>query len=169
MKKYFVTVLTVLLTYSNNVLAQEATTTGKGTSSDIQGALLGIALLWMIGHMVYELFIRKKPLASISIDEMKAQRRESGMSEEMTEQEKEEVVRIHDEDFYKWTPLPDDAEERRVITNKKMYDNAIAAMQQVVALKPTDPELVDALNANVDVIRRVASDNSPAPRSSCSY
>lgn len=154
MKKLFLPLFTVLLVYGNNVLAQDVTSaTNGGTSSELLYVLIGIALPWMIGHMVYELFIRKKPLSPISIDDMKELRRESGMSEDMTEQEKQEVIRIHDEDFYKWTPIPGDTEDSRVITSKKMYDNAIAAMQQIVALRPTDPELVDALNANIDVIK----------------
>lgn len=151
-KKVFLS-LTLLTISRSVVFAQTTGSSGNDIVSAIEGTLLGLAFLWMIGHMIYVLFIRKNPLVPISIDEMKAQRRAVGMPEEMTEPEKQDCIQIHDENFITWTPIPDDPEERRVITNKKMLDEATEAMLKVIALKPTDPELVDALNANIDVIK----------------
>lgn len=157
MNKKVILSLSVFLFVSYEVAFAQATespvSSGNDIISEIKGALLGLALLWMIGHMIYVLFIRKNPLTTISIDEMRAQRRESGLSEEMTEQEMQDCIRIHDENFCTWTPIPNDPKERRIITNKKMLDNATEAMLKVIAIKPTDPELVDALNANIDVIQ----------------
>lgn len=151
-KKVFLS-LNVLLFTCTVAFAQTSASSDSNVISTIEGTLLGIALLWMIGHMIYVLFILKDPLEPISIDEMKAQRRESGMSEEMTEQEIQECIQIHDDNFNTWTPIPEDPEEHRVITSKKMLDEATAAMLNVIAMKPTDPELADALNANIEVIK----------------
>ena len=129
-----------------------AQSTESYSSSDLQGTLIGIALLWMIGHMIYVLFIHKSTLSPISIDDMKAARREAGKPEEMTADEIQECIRIHDENFATWTPVPD-TDDLRVVTSKKMLDSAAEAMQRVKALKPTDTELVDAINANIDMLK----------------
>lgn len=124
------------------------------SGTDFKSALIGIliflAFAWMIGHMIYVLWIRKNPFAPISIEEMKVMRTAENAPSEMSEEEYEAcrdiIVDMHDS----WTDLPN--EDAKIVTTRSQMKQAEEGIAQIRDMKPTDPELIDIINEHLEVL-----------------
>lgn len=124
---------------------------GKSIGDIMLSVLMGVGFIWMIGHMVYELFIKKNPFTLISIQEMQEKRREFGQSLDMTEDEQQQCLSLIEQEFEIWTPIPNDPQDRRIITTKKQLNHAEETIAQIKEIKPTSPEIIDAVNEYINV------------------
>lgn len=121
---------------------------------DILISILVFAVFgWMIGHMIYELWIKKSPFTHISVDDMKALRTADGAPAEMSEEESDKCRDLLSQMHDSWTLVPGRDDDTRIITSKKQMKQAASTIAQVKELMPTDPELVDAFNDFVDVLK----------------
>lgn len=161
----FLAALTTMLTFAQDNEANEVIgdalqyTEGypaePTSGTDVQTILIGIlfilAFAWMIGHMVYELWIRQNPFKHISVEEMKVIRASEGAPEHMTDAEfdacREVLMHITDD----WTPIPN-TDDEVIITTRAQMKKAEEMIAQVKGYRPTDANLVDATNEMCDAI-----------------
>lgn len=122
---------------------------GKSVGDTLLNILIVIGVLWMVGHMIYELFIKKNPFTPIDIQEMQEQRSAFGQSIDMPEDEARQCLSLLEQEFEQWTPIPNDPKESRVITSKKQLDHAEGTILQIRELRPTNPELIGEINGYI--------------------
>lgn len=125
---------------------------GRSIGDVLLNVLIVVGFLWMIGHMVYELFIKKNPFTPISIEEMQEKRREFGQSVDMTEDEIQQCLTLGEQEFELWTPIPNDPEGRRVITSKSQMNHAEETIARIKEFYPTNQELVEAINEYIGAL-----------------
>lgn len=124
---------------------------GNSVGNTVLNILIGVGFLWMVGHMIYELYIKKNPFTPITIQEMQEKRSEFGQSADMTEAEQQQCLSLMEQEFERWTPIPDDPQERRIITSKAQLNHAADTIAQIKEIKPTSPEIIDAVNEYIKV------------------
>ena len=132
--------------------SSSTSSSGESIWDILLNILMSVGFLWMIGHMVYELFIKKNPFTPISIQEMQNQRREFGQSVDMLEDDVQQCANLAQQEFELWTPIPNDPEGTRIITTKKQLDHAESTIAQIKELRPTDPELVEGVNGYIEML-----------------
>jgi len=119
---------------------------------DVLLAILAFAaIVWMIGHMSYELFVRKNPFKPITREEMAALRSATGRPEEMTDDEINQVLDLLEQERISWTPLHD-KDDSRIITTKAMIDSCMQTVDKIKVLAPTETETIGAVNSFIDIM-----------------
>lgn len=117
----------------------------------VLGILIFAAIVWMIGHMSYELFIRKNPFKPITREEMTARRSANGRPTEMTTDEINQVLDLLEQERLTWTPLHD-KEDSRIITTKAMIASSADTVEKIKELAPTETETIGAVNSFIDIM-----------------
>ena len=111
----------------------------------IFAVLVGCVLI--LGHMIYELFIRKKLPNNLDVKTFQRMREAEGLSYESTEDENRQVIAYTDELYNMWSPVSVEGDvEYRLPLSKKVLKKSEQIIEQAIALKPTDPEAVELLN-----------------------
>lgn len=122
-------------------------TDGYPVSDTIISILVFVAFVWMIGHMIYELWIKRNPFTAIDIDQMKVLRETEGKRLEMSDDEYNECMELLTQATDNWTEYQnEDGEEMCIITNKKQMQQTEDIANRVNSLLPTDPEVVELAN-----------------------
>lgn len=124
----------------------------KGIAAILLGVLIFLGILWMIGHMLYEIFIRKNPFQPLKQEDMLAARAAAGRPAEETEEEKNQVLDLLETERLSWTPLYDE-DDSRVITKKSMIDSSAATIEKIKEIAPTDQETIDVVNSFIDIMK----------------
>lgn len=115
--------------------------------------LMAGLFLFMIGHMAYVLFKGARYKEVFTVEAMKVRRQQAGMPEEMTEEEIDEAWTKMEEAFQTWTVVEttEDNEFRKPTKMKQITQSAML-IDQVIAMCPTDEEVVARLNDLTDVV-----------------
>lgn len=148
MKKLY---LLLLMSGMITPLMAETTETVSQTPSPIMMILCGILIiagsLAMLGHMIYENFIRKAYRTDYSAEAFRLARKEAGQSEEMTEEELEVYANRLDQINDTWGEVPDEEGNPIPFPMKKGdIQKADEILKEVVAANPTDEVLVEKIN-----------------------
>ena len=135
-------------------------THSSGSGTDIKDVLIGIALLLailaMIGHMLYvllwpsifEMIYKQKHPSKVwktTVEEERAHRLEAGLPEEMPEEEAVAYADAIEAAFDNWTPLPDDY-NKKIISTKKQLDDTTVALRAALDAHVTKPDIVNRMN-----------------------
>lgn len=126
-------------------LAPVAETSGSAVLDIILLVLIGAAALAVIGHMIYECFIRKSLRTDYSVDEFEAVRVAEGLDTEMTEEEMNVCERLNEYQNI-WEQIPSEGEPSYLPIKKKQIDKVQALINDAIATKPTDQSVVDVIN-----------------------
>ena len=113
-------------------------------------ALFGILYLAMICHMVYELFIRRRPYKKegYTKDDMIAARKEAGLPEDSTDDDTKQIDSYLENITTGWTLVG----SQYIPTTKKDMDNAEKCLVEAINLKPTNDDEIDAINEAIIVL-----------------
>ena len=108
--------------------------------------LFCLAMLAVLGHMIYENFIRKPLRTDYTVDEFKAAREAEGLAPEMSDDEIAICANLGNYENI-WSQVPSDNEEPSYLPlRKKQIDAMNGIINAAVAAKPTDQDVVDAIN-----------------------
>lgn len=116
---------------------------------------IGLAVVFIIGHMLYVLIKPKKFGSAFSADEFRSQRKMAQMPEESSEEENQQSWELLQIIFntYTWVSEDEEGEELRKPRKMKEIVKASQLMEQLIELKPTDEEVVAMMNEHREVIR----------------
>lgn len=120
--------------------------------TDVMGIIVGILVLLifvgMAGHMLYLLFRGDRYKKTFTADGMIADRVAQGKPEHMTEEEYDEVVKSLDSAFEQWSVVghDDNGNELRKPTKMKQIKSSALLIDKVIAMQPTEDDLVARLN-----------------------
>lgn len=110
-------------------------------------------LLFVLGHMCYLAFRGKRYKTLFTAEAFGNERQDAGLSKEMSEAEEQEAIRLMDEAFNQWTVVErTEDDEFHKPTKMKQIKASVLLLDQVIAMKPTDVDIVDRLNELVEVI-----------------
>lgn len=114
--------------------------------------IIGVIFLAIIGHIVYEIFIKPK-LKIYSVDDFIQTRVAEGKPEYATEDENEEALGLLEEVYNGWRVVNSSAEnETRAPLKGKQVKNSVTLLKAVATIAPTDEEVVDRLNELSEVV-----------------
>ncbi|MCQ2324514.1 MAG: hypothetical protein MJZ53_06725 [Paludibacteraceae bacterium] len=143
---------------AGGVVNEEVTSEVQETSAEtprnigniIQSILLSLLFLAILAHMVFELFIRKKPYSKdgYTVEDMKQARAESGKSAEMSQGECTTINNLLNEATSEWT----EHNGSYFPTNIKQVRNLENAIAQAAEMMPTDAAIIERLNEMVTVL-----------------
>ena len=104
----------------------------------------------MICHMVYELFIRRRPYKKegYTKDDMIAARKEAGLPEDSTDDDTKQIDSYLENITTGWTLVG----SQYIPTTKKDMDNAEKCLVEAINLKPTNDDEIDAVNEAIIVL-----------------
>lgn len=109
--------------------------------------LLGAALLFMIGYMIYILLIRDRKLVPKTIEDFKTQRQLLGMPDESSDIENESLSPLFNDVYRNLTTVHDaQGEEVNYFTTKEQVEGLRSALVQTLEIAPTHPECVKLYN-----------------------
>lgn len=127
-------------------------------SEDIMGIIVGILILLvfigMAGHMLYLLFRGDRYKKVFTVDDMRVGRVAQNKPEQMSEEEYNNAVKLLEDAFEQWSVVEHDenGDERRKPTKMKQIKNSVSLIDQVIALQPTEEDILTRLNDMTDVI-----------------
>ena len=113
--------------------------------------ILGILILSLtvviVGHMIYELFIKKKLSEKHTADLFRQQRMEAGKSPESTAEEDEEAEILLNDAFVIWPVVESTADDDlRAPLKRKQVKESTLLLKRVEDLQPTNDLIIDRLN-----------------------
>lgn len=109
--------------------------------------LLGAALLFMIGYMIYILLIRDRKLVPKTIEDFMTQRQLLGMPDESSDIENESLSPLFNDVYRNLTTVHDaQGEEVNYFTTKEQVEGLRSALVQTLEIAPTHPECVKLYN-----------------------
>mgnify|MGYP001070310412 CR=1 FL=1 len=110
-----------------------------------------IVILFSIVHMI--ITFRGKNYKSVTVEELKANRRAEGKEEESAEEEDELAMNYLEDIFDHWTTVDaSDGEPLKAPTRKVHLNQSMKDLQKVKDMMPTDPDVVNRLNEMGDVV-----------------
>ena len=122
--------------------------TGEDIKNFFLGLLFLVALLGSMGHMIYILTRPKRFPRPYTVDDFKEMRRAARKNTEATEEENALAAEALECSFETWTPFVNEqGEDDACPTSKKMVDATELAINTAISAMPTDPEVVEYLNA----------------------
>jgi hypothetical protein len=106
-----------------------------------------IIFLAIVGHMVYEIFFKKK-FGLYTIEDFRQARITEGRHEYATDEEIDDADRLLTEVFESWSvvDVDDNGEELRSPLKAKQMKNSTALLNAVIAIAPTDENAINRLN-----------------------
>jgi len=111
------------------------------------GILILVIVFAILGHMIYELFIKKKLSEDRTIDFFIQQRMEVGKLPKSTAEEDEEAERLLNDVFVFWPVVESTADDDlRAPLKYKQVKKSILLLKRVEDLQPTNELIVDRLN-----------------------
>lgn len=161
MKKFLLLTVTALLpvvTYAEEATKQASQKGGSSFFSEyILPVLLLMGALFVIGHMLYELF-RPNDFSQedFTVEGFVEKRQQEGRPAESSPQELEKCEELINDAWNCWTNIEVDEEnevEYRKPKKMKEIFRSKALLKQIVEIAPTDPEVVDGLNEYKEVVR----------------
>lgn len=110
--------------------------------------LLGAALLFMIGYMIYILLIRDRKLVPKTLDDFKTYRQTFGLPDESSETENERVPQLFDIVYQNLTVKKNNqgGEDELFFTTKEQIETLRSTLVEIQEIAPTQPEYVDLYN-----------------------
>ena len=132
--------------------AVETTTSNSGSLGEtilsiIVAVLILGATLAMLGHMIYENFIRKPHSDKHTVDEFVQARREAGLTEQSTNEEINHINSRFDEVVAMWGSIPgNDGDPIPFPLKKSHIKFGEEVLQEAINLMPTDSDTLDRLN-----------------------
>lgn len=158
MKKFFF-FFAALLSGVQTVFAQadstavemvEQTTKSGQVGEILLGILILLVMFAIIGHMVYELFIVKKPKA-LTVEECKEARMNAGLSL-MTEEEAQELLNKMVDDTESWTSFVNaNNEDDKIITKYSQAKKTRQVLEEVAASMPDNSDVVECYNSLLEI------------------
>lgn len=127
-------------------------------SNNIGDTILSILIILVyvgiIAHMIYVYFKGNRYKEIYTLDGMTAKRTEENKPSEMTEEEYNQCVNLLEDAFAVWTiqSQTENGEEIRKPTKMKQIKASSLLIDQAIALRPTDQEVIDRINELTDVI-----------------
>lgn len=148
MKKFMILSAAMLLAGAFPAVAQDAhVSDGQAIGAIIGGGIVGLAMLFAIGHMLYVIFIRKKLRTDWTVEEFASMRAAAGFSEYASDDENQEIGNVILNQVNGWeTFIDDQGEENALPLSRSNVKNSVAAYEQVVAMMPTGQDVVELLN-----------------------
>lgn len=142
-------ILNVTKVYPNeNIADSDSGITLQDVTDFLLGLLIIAVLFGAMGHMIYILTRPKHFPQAFTVEDFKEKRLLAGMQAEATEEENANAADILEHSFDSWVSFTnDDGEEDKAATKKKMVDETEACLSKAIEIMPTDPEVVDYLNA----------------------
>ena len=154
MKKVFLAVAAVLgmaqvALAQTDSIAAEAVQMAEEKATDwgevIISSLVLIVALAIIGHMVYEYFI-KKPHGALTVEDAKAARQAQGLKP-MTDAEAGVLMQKMDDILDEWTPYKDEnGDDKFIMTKFSQAKKTLALLDEVVAAAPDREDVVSRYN-----------------------
>lgn len=109
--------------------------------------LLGLALLFMIGYMVYILLIRDYKLVPKTVEDYQQQRQDAALPSESSDNENAEVSNLFDLCYHNLTPfLNGQGEEDETFTTKEQIERLRSSIVKIQEIAPTNPDRVEDYN-----------------------
>jgi hypothetical protein len=153
MKKFFTSAL--LFGGAQALFAQTPNDFVSSTPSSPAGeialtVLIGLVILAAIGHMIYELFIAKKP-AVLNLTACQEARKNAGLNP-MTDSEAQALLDKMAADANSWTPFVNsDGEDDTIITKYSQAKQTRQVLKEVAAAMPDDSDVIDCYNSLAEV------------------
>lgn len=134
----------------------EAQGSGVGVMETIGAVLSGIAVLAVvvaiIGHMIYDNFIRKDFRIDYTANEFHQQRKDEALGD-MTSQQAQAIDNNLDQMLSLWGELPaEDGEMVPYPLSHSAVKKSIAIITEAVAQKPTDRRIVERINGANEIL-----------------
>lgn len=128
----------------------EQTTKSGQVGEILLGILILLVMFAIIGHMVYELFIVKKPKA-LTVEECKEARLNAGLSP-MTEEEAQELLNKMVDDTESWTSFVNaNNEDDKIITKYSQAKKTRQVLEEVAASMPDNSDVVECYNSLLEI------------------
>lgn len=109
--------------------------------------LLGLALLFMIGYMVYILLIRDYKLEPKTVEDFKQQRQDAALLTESSDNENAEVSSLFDLCYHNLTPfLNGQGEQDETFTTKEQIERLRSSIVKIQEIAPTNSDRVEDYN-----------------------
>lgn len=127
-------------------------------STDVTEIVLSILFLLiavgMIGHMLYLLFRGDRYKKVFTVEDMKSERAAQNKPEQMSEEEYNSAIKLLEEAFEKWSVVEHDENggEIRKPTKMKQITASALLIDQVIAMQPTEEDIIERLNDLIGVI-----------------
>ena len=142
----------------NNVSAVEGVTSSEGGKTPIKDVIFSVLVilvyLFVLGHMIYVWVKGKRYKFQYTVDQMVNARIAEGRSKDMSEQEEQVVVDLLNNAYLVWSVVePDeDGNEMRQPTKMKQIKKSCMFIDQALALRPTNQEIIERINELTNVI-----------------
>lgn len=158
MKK--LSILSCIALLAPAVMAQTSTSHASGSTliesivAILISAVVGLGFLWMVGHMVYVLFIRPKCKTDLTVDMMVEKRRDAGLSDYASDEENQAVFDAIDACVDTWDCFTDSDGEECVLplTRVAVKTAGQTCVWAEKVVMPTDPEVLERLNNMGEVV-----------------
>lgn len=119
----------------------------------IQLIVSSAIFLFIVGHMAFVWYKGARYKEVFTVEGMSNNRRTAGMAVEMNDEEIEKAWQLMDEAFATWTLVEKtEDDEFRKPTKMKQIKQSTLLIDQVIAMMPTDADVVERLNSLTDVI-----------------
>ncbi|MBO5086665.1 MAG: hypothetical protein J6B65_05450 [Paludibacteraceae bacterium] len=126
-------------------IVEETSNTGELIANILMSILVLGAILAIIGHMIYELFILKKRPNLILEDQISA-RKDAGLAP-MTDDEAQILINKMIDDTEKWTPFTNEKGEKDYIPTKhSQMKKTEQVLNEILATTPDHEDVVEAYN-----------------------
>lgn len=155
MYKHLVLTVAFCLCSAVPVLAQQTHTASSSTNMIgglIGGVLMLLGALWMLGHMIYILLIRKKFRTDLTVADMEQARRDAGLSSVASDQDNAMAYNAMQDASSQWATFYDNGEECSLPLERSAVKNSAIALETAYKCMPTDPEIIDLMNDMGDVV-----------------
>lgn len=128
----------------------EQTTKSGQVGEILLGILILLVVLAIIGHMVYELFIVKKP-KTLTVEECKEARLNAGLSP-MSDEEAQELLNKMVDDTESWTSFVNaNNEDDKIITKYSQAKKTRQVLEEVAASMPDNSDVVECYNSLLEI------------------
>lgn len=123
---------------------------GSDWKETLMMIVFGILYVAMIGHMVFELFIRRRPykVEGYTQADMIAARKEAGLPENSTNADDMRIISCLEKMTDGWTYEQD----QFLPISKENMDDAERYLMEAINLKPTDEDAINRINESIEVL-----------------
>lgn len=112
--------------------------------------------LWMLGHMIYILFIRKKLRTDWTADEFRQMRQAQGLPLESSDEENSAIIDMMSTQVDQWLEWKDEnGDDCSLPLERSVVKGTAEAIENSWAYLPTDEEIVEHLNDTADVVNEM--------------
>ncbi|MCD8136232.1 MAG: hypothetical protein LUH01_09905, partial [Parabacteroides gordonii] len=135
------------------VVAVSSSSKSIFTIENFVGLLVGLLIFFMIGHMLWVINQGKRYKTIFTLEYFLNKRSESGLLLFETDEELVNEQNLLTQAFSQWTVVESDGEtELRKPTKMRQIKAATAALDELIAMNPLNPEVISLLNEYAEVI-----------------